>query len=303
MPRTVAPKHGELSGSDRRGYRRNAWHNDRHLSRSRSKHTYSKDDSDDVDSEEESTKKTSMGFFSFFVHNLTAPQEKPDRRRSRARSPSALSYHAPVATAEYAPAAPRAAHAFAAGSAAPNAAAAALHTPPGTQVPACAVPASMIPPPTISRAPVRSIAQPRDNIPRHPAVATAPAHPAGGPVPANTGTTAGRTTATPPCSTPREEVDIVIHNLHTNAPGTSRAVRTKPMAVLLSHMMSIIGREGVLLHSVAATAHSITIVLEDGTLWTKRKGGFRDFVNELLAMEAVDGNGSVVTHDDHIMAH
>ncbi|KIH87172.1 hypothetical protein SPBR_05260 [Sporothrix brasiliensis 5110] len=260
------------------------------------------DDSDGVDSEEESTRKTSRGLLSLFVHNLTAPQEKIDRRRSRAKSPSARSYHPPVATAGYAPVAPRAAHDIAAGSAAPNAAAAALHTTQGTQVPAHAVPASMVPPPTIPRAPVRSIAQPRDNIPRHPVVTTAPPHPAGGLLPANTSTTAGRTTATP-CSTPREEVDIVIHNLHTNAPGTSRAVRTKPMAVLLSHIMSIIGREGVLLHSVAATAHSITIVLEDGTLWTKRKGGFRDFVNELLAMEAVDGNGSVVTHDDHIMAH
>lgn len=98
----------------------------------------------------------------------------------------------------------------------------------------------------------------------------------------------------------QNEVDIVIHNLHMDARGTCRAVRTQPMAVLLAHMMGLIAREQLLLHSVAATVHSITIVLEDGTLNKKRKKGFRDFTAELVNLPGIV-DGGVIEHNEHIM--
>ncbi|CAK7213892.1 hypothetical protein SBRCBS47491_001960 [Sporothrix bragantina] len=92
------------------------------------------------------------------------------------------------------------------------------------------------------------------------------------------------------------EVDIVIHNLHADSRGTSRAVRRLPVAVLLAHMMGIIARRGLLLHSVAATVHSITIVLEDGSIGRRKFGrnsGFSTFVGELvnLPKEVWPGSG------------
>ncbi|CAK7199248.1 hypothetical protein SEUCBS139899_001922 [Sporothrix eucalyptigena] len=92
------------------------------------------------------------------------------------------------------------------------------------------------------------------------------------------------------------EVDIVIHNLHVDGHGTSRAFRRLPVAVLLAHMMGVIAHRGLLLHSVAATVHSITIVLEDGTIGKHKMGrssGFSTFVDEMvnLPKEAWAGSG------------
>lgn len=162
--------------------------------------------------------------------------------------------------------------------------------------------------------PARTVAQPANTITRQPVLPiTATAAPTITRQPVlPTTATAASTTPRPAdglpsaiggtaLASPRNEVDIVIHNLHADARGTSRAMRTQPMAVLLAHIMGIIAREGLLLHSVAATVHSITIVLEDGTLG-KRKGGFRGFVGELVNMAGADGGGGI-EHNEHVMAH
>ncbi|KAL1890155.1 hypothetical protein Sste5346_008448 [Sporothrix stenoceras] len=120
------------------------------------------------------------------------------------------------------------------------------------------------------------------------------------PVPAPPTATSHPADGLPP--PPAAEVDIVIHNLHADARGTCRAVRTQPMPVLLSHMMGVIAREQLLLHSVAATVHSITIVLEDGTLGKKRKKGFWDFTAELVNLPGVVDGGGAIEHNEHVMA-
>ncbi|CAK7233536.1 hypothetical protein SCUCBS95973_008627 [Sporothrix curviconia] len=90
------------------------------------------------------------------------------------------------------------------------------------------------------------------------------------------------------------EVDIVIHNLHAEGRGTSRSVRRLPVAVLLAHMMGIIGHRGLLLHS-------------DGTIGKDKVGpssGFSTFVDELvnLPKEAWAGSGGSgdIEWDEHV---
>ena len=124
----------------------------------------------------------------------------------------------------------------------------------------------------------------------------------------------------PPAASPLpgRPLDVVIHNLHADAWGTARAARPIAVETLLAHMLAVVAHRHIRLHSVAATAFSITLVIDDplemmalaapaetqastysntpseksGNTATSRltdtpKQGFRSLVSELV--NAVDG--------------
>ncbi|EPE09178.1 hypothetical protein F503_06954 [Ophiostoma piceae UAMH 11346] len=62
---------------------------------------------------------------------------------------------------------------------------------------------------------------------------------------------------------PGRPLDVVIHNLHADAWGTARAARPIATETLLAHMLAVVARRHIHLHSVAATAFSITLVIDD----------------------------------------